>query len=74
MGEAVAGRGLALEALVTVAERDWVDPDPPEIRRQLARRLLEAAGCRIVTPPPSFASIDPVAVAGRRRREPGGQP
>jgi acetoin utilization deacetylase AcuC-like enzyme/ribosomal protein S18 acetylase RimI-like enzyme len=74
MGEAVAGRGLALEALVTVAERDWVDPDPPEIRRQLARRLLEAAGCRIVTPPPSLASIDPVAVAGRRRREPGGQP
>lgn len=57
--------GVPLEALMTVAERDVVEPLDPRVRRDVARRLLERAGFTLRTVPPEVARVDPWAVAAR---------
>jgi acetoin utilization protein AcuC len=55
----------AWEALVTVAERDVVEPLAVDVRRAIARRLLEGVGFVVRQPPPEVSRIDPGAVAAR---------
>lgn len=64
--------GVPLEALVTVAERDVVEPLDPRVRRDVARRLLERAGFAAQPVPPEVARVDPWAVAGRHPGRPSG--
>jgi GNAT superfamily N-acetyltransferase len=54
------------EALITVAERDPVEPLDAGVRASIARKLLERSGFRPSSLPPEIAAIDPYAVAGRR--------
>jgi hypothetical protein len=53
-----------LELLVTVAERDSVDPLPPEARRTIATRLIRRLGLEPADPPGDIGRVDPFAVAG----------
>jgi ribosomal protein S18 acetylase RimI-like enzyme len=57
--------GVPLEALITVAERDVVEPLDARIRRDIASQLLRGAGFALHQPPPDVARVDPWAVAGR---------
>jgi acetoin utilization protein AcuC len=63
----VEGRrdGVALHALVTVAERDVVEPSDGRLRATVARRLLLGAGFEVRPPGPDVARDDPSAVVGR---------
>jgi GNAT superfamily N-acetyltransferase len=54
-------------AVVTVAERDPLDPLPASERVAIGRRLLEHAGLEIESADADVRSIDPAAVIGRRR-------
>ena len=57
---------VPLEALVTVAERDPLEPLEVGVRSTVARALLHRAGFRAAEVPPEIAAIDPWAVAARR--------
>ncbi len=57
--------GVPLEALITVAERDVVEPLDALVRRDIAIQLLRGAGFALHQPPPDVARVDPWAVAGR---------
>jgi acetoin utilization protein AcuC len=54
------------EALITVAERDPVDPLDAGLRTEVARKLLDRAGFRIDRLPPELNAVDRWALAGRR--------
>lgn len=56
-----------LDALVTVAERDPLEPVPGDARRHIASRLLDRTGFTTVEVPSAVGKTDPLAVAGRRR-------
>ena len=65
--QGLAGRLLAalaarvdgvIEALVTVAERDPVEPLDHALRVSIARRLLQRAGFNVEAAPPSLARVD----------------
>jgi acetoin utilization protein AcuC len=54
-------------AEVTVAERDAFDPVDGDVRRGIARRLLERAGFSAMTTDPAVRAADPAAVTMTRR-------
>jgi acetoin utilization protein AcuC len=58
--------GGEMDAIVTVAERDPIEPLDRSLRSAIARRILERAGFDFVTPG-TLAAIDPGALSGRRR-------
>ncbi len=62
------GTSGPIEAIVTIAERDPIDPSPIEDRRIVAWHLLRAAGFRPIAPPKEPGSIDPRTVAARLER------
>ncbi len=64
--ELVDGRppGVTVEALIGVAERDVVEPDPVELRVDVGRRLLASVGFKLRPVPVDLASDDPRAIAG----------
>jgi hypothetical protein len=51
-----------MEALVTTAERDVVEPLARDVRADMARRLLGGAGFRIEQPPGELARVDALAL------------
>ncbi len=55
-----------MEAHVTVAERDVVDPLPRQTRSAIARRLLESAGFEVDTADEPVRSFDPGAITAHR--------
>ena len=58
--------GTGWSAVVTVAERDPVDPLPRATRAGIARRLLEGAGFQVERRSGLVGSADPPALDGRR--------
>ena len=56
-----------LRALVTVAERDPIEPGDRALRADIARRLLEDAGFAVRNAPPALRRIDPLAIDALRR-------
>jgi acetoin utilization protein AcuC len=66
LGALVAGPDAPTTSLVTVAERDPVEPLPHATRLGVARRLLETAGFRVERAGGTTGRIDPEALAGRR--------
>lgn len=58
-------RGRHLEALLTVAERDVVEPLDARVRRDIAQRLLAGAGFDLRQPTPEVGRVDPWAVSAR---------
>jgi hypothetical protein len=56
----------ATEALITVAERDPVEPLDATVRSTIARTLLERVGFRAARLPPEIETVDRWAVAARR--------
>ncbi|HSL75973.1 MAG TPA: hypothetical protein VK867_03440, partial [Candidatus Limnocylindrales bacterium] len=56
-----------LTAVVTLAERDPIDPLPREMRAKIARRLLEGAGFEIGPVEDVIRSIDSAAFRADRR-------
>lgn len=64
--ESAGTPGESWEALVTVGERDPVDPLPRSTRAGIARRLLEGSGFRVERPAGLVGSADPAALIGRR--------
>ena len=54
-------------AVVTLAERDPIDPLPRQVREAIARRLLGGAGLEISGPDNAVRSIDPSAVRAQMR-------
>jgi ribosomal protein S18 acetylase RimI-like enzyme len=64
----VAGRapGVAFEARIGVAERDWVEPDDVTTRLLVARRLLEGAGFELRAPSPDLRRDDPRTIVAVR--------
>jgi acetoin utilization protein AcuC len=56
-----------LEALVTVAERDPVEPLDHALRASSARRLIERAGFSVEAAPAPLIAIDPRAIRAIRR-------
>lgn len=65
---AAAGASVEWAALVTVAERDVVEPLPVNERSAIARRLLDGAGFRQTAADPAVVRVDRSAVAGVRGR------
>jgi ribosomal protein S18 acetylase RimI-like enzyme len=61
-----APAGVELSAEVTVAERDPIDPIDGAVRRDVARRLFEAAGFRIVPAESAVRAADPAVVSAVR--------
>jgi acetoin utilization protein AcuC len=57
--------GGEMTAAVGVAERDWVEPLDGELRRDIAARLLVAAGFELGRTPPDLARDDPWAITAR---------
>jgi ribosomal protein S18 acetylase RimI-like enzyme len=53
-------------AVVTLAERDVVDPLPRQLRASIARGLLERAGYRVEPAEADLRSIDPLAFRATR--------
>ena len=53
-------------AVVTLAERDPIDPLPRDVRASIARRLFEGAGFAIGQVDDVLRSIDPAALMARR--------
>ena len=51
-----------LRALVTVGERDPIEPLDRPLRATIARRLLESAGFRVSSPSGRLARADPMAI------------
>ena len=64
----LAGLEGPVVATVTLAERDPVEPETIETRRQIARSLLVGAGFELTAPPLPIATTDPGAVSARRAR------
>jgi ribosomal protein S18 acetylase RimI-like enzyme len=62
----VAGRapGMAMEARIGVAERDWVEPADVTVRLATARRLLAGAGFELRAPSPELRRDDPRTLVG----------
>jgi acetoin utilization protein AcuC len=58
--------GGELDAIVTVAERDPIEPLDRTTRSAIARRMLVRAGFEVETPP-TLAAIDAGATSARRR-------
>jgi len=58
--------GRAIVAEVTVAERDPFDPIDGDLRRRIARRLLERAGFAPAPTDPAVRAADPAVVAMTR--------
>ena len=56
----------ASTAVVTVAERDVVEPTDRAERAAIARRLLMRAGYRVEAAPGLIRSVDPAAIVARR--------
>jgi len=54
-------------AVVTLAERDPIDPLPRQVRAAIARRLLGGAGLEISGADNAVRSIDPAAMTARKR-------
>jgi GNAT superfamily N-acetyltransferase len=54
-------------AVVTLAERDPIDPLPRDVRTAIARRLFEGAGLEISGADDAVRSIDPSAVRAQMR-------
>jgi GNAT superfamily N-acetyltransferase len=54
-------------AVVTLAERDPIDPLPRQVRADIARRLLGGAGLEISGADNAVRSIDPAAMTARKR-------
>ena len=54
-------------AVVTLAERDPIDPLPRDVRASTARRLLEGAGFEVAAADDAIRSIDPSAVRAQMR-------
>jgi ribosomal protein S18 acetylase RimI-like enzyme len=52
-----------IDAEITVAERDPVEPIDGDLRRAIGRRLLEGAGFRVGPADPVVRAADPAAVA-----------
>ncbi|MDQ2966554.1 MAG: hypothetical protein M3R57_11980, partial [Chloroflexota bacterium] len=67
LGALVERVGGELEALVTVAERDPVEPLDHELRASIARRLLERAGFAVEAAAAPLRTIDPHAIRAIRR-------
>jgi acetoin utilization protein AcuC len=61
------GPEVAWDALVTVAERDPIEPLPRAIRATIARRLLEMNGFAVERPLGPVGSADPRALLAHRR-------
>lgn len=59
------------EALITVAERDPVEPLDVALRAKIARELLGRAGFAAGSPGAAIGSADPSALRGRRSALPG---
>ena len=53
-------------AIVTLAERDPIEPLPRDVRADIARRLFEQSGFEIHVVDDAVASIDPAAIIARR--------
>ncbi len=53
-------------AVVTLAERDPVDPLDVATRGRIARRVLEGAGFRLSPADPAIRAANPTAVTGHR--------
>ena len=67
----VASARERLEAEVTVAERDPIDPLDRVVRATVARRLLAGAGFEIVKSAPEIRAADPNGVTAQRSVAPG---
>ena len=67
LATALLGRLLPREAVVTVAERDPVDPLPHADRLAIARRLLDRAGLEVRGATGAVASVDRSALSAVRR-------
>lgn len=59
--------GRTFEAVVTVAERDPVEPLERAVRRDVAQRLLQSAGFTVSRAPDPVGRLDPSAISGRHR-------
>jgi ribosomal protein S18 acetylase RimI-like enzyme len=59
--------GSGSSAVVTLAERDPIDPLPRDVRASTARRLLERAGFEVAAADDDVRSIDPAAFTARKR-------
>jgi hypothetical protein len=53
-----------VEAVVTAAERDPVEPVDHAVRTEIARRLLEGAGLTVRRLPGEVGRADPEAILG----------
>ena len=58
--------GEPREAVVTLAERDPVEPLERQLRADIARRLLEGVGFHVERPAGRVGTADPAAIIGRR--------
>ncbi|HEX5590559.1 MAG TPA: GNAT family N-acetyltransferase [Candidatus Limnocylindrales bacterium] len=63
---AAAQAGDRWESVVTVAERDVVEPLPRATRAGIARRLLEGAGFTVERAAGAVGAADPLALVARR--------
>ena len=54
------------EALITVAERDPIEPLDVSVRTAVARRLLDVAGFDVASPGAALGSADPTALRATR--------
>jgi acetoin utilization protein AcuC len=59
--------GGELDATVTVAERDPIEPLDHRLRLSIARRLLERAGFEVRAADGALGEIDPLAIRATRR-------
>lgn len=66
LGALVAQVNGEIEALVTVAERDPVEPLDHALRASIARRLLERAGFEVEPAPSPLSRVDPYALRAIR--------
>jgi len=67
LGALAARVGGEIEALVTVAERDPVEPLDHALRTSIARRLLERVGFAVEPAAAPLIRVDPHALRGIRR-------
>ncbi|MBI3745025.1 MAG: hypothetical protein HY264_00580 [Chloroflexi bacterium] len=63
---AAGGQAERWQALVTVAERDPVEPLPRSTRASVVRCLLEGAGFTVARPAGPIGAVDPQALLARR--------